>query len=273
MYKLIVSDMDGTLLNSNHEVSEENKRALKEAVDKNVRVAIATGRIYTSAKVYGKTLGLLTPIIACNGAIVRDIRTDEVLYENHLDKEDVIKVIELAREHGLYYHFYTDDEFYTEELVYSSLKYSEWNEEQKDEDKIDIRVVDDAIECVKSIDKHIYKVQIISDDNEARAKVTEILRKIPTIECCRSWHNNVEVMNRGVSKATAIMHLAKLYNVDKEEIITFGDNENDIPMLKYAGKGVVMDNADDFVKEHGDYITKSNDENGVAYAIDKFVLK
>ncbi|PAB60810.1 Cof-type HAD-IIB family hydrolase [Anaeromicrobium sediminis] len=272
MYKLVVSDMDGTLLNSNHEVTEENKVALKEAIDKNVRVAIATGRIYTSAKVYGKNLGLLTPIIACNGAIVRDMATDEILYENHLEKEDVLKVIEVARKHGVYYHYYTADKFYTEELVYSSLKYSEWNDEQKEEDRIDIIIVEDGYECAKNLEEHIYKVQLISEDSELMEKVRKELDDMPTVECCKSWYNNLEVMNRGVSKASAIMQLAKLYNVDKEEIICFGDNENDITMLRYVGKGVAMDNADDYVKEHADYITKSNDESGVAHGIRKFVL-
>ncbi|QEK11864.1 HAD family phosphatase [Crassaminicella thermophila] len=272
MYKLVVSDMDGTLLNSNNTVSENNKKALKELLEKNIHVAIATGRIYTSAKVYAKYLDIVTPVIACNGAIVRDLKDDKIIYESHIQKEDALKVLDVARKYNVYFHFYTADTFYTERLAYSSLKYSEWNKTLKEEDQIDIRLIKDSYKQIEVSDEKIYKIQMISDDQKLLNRVREELEKMGTLEICKSWHNNIEIMNKGVSKANAIDHLAKSLKVKKEEIVCFGDNENDISMLTYAGLGIAMGNAEDFVKERADYITDTNDEDGVANALRKFVL-
>ncbi|MBF8981942.1 HAD family phosphatase [Lutibacter sp. B2] len=264
--------MDGTLLNSNHEVSEKNKAALKECVEKGVHVAIATGRIYTSARVYAKHLEILTPIIACNGAMIRNMKTDEVLYESHIKKEDCLKVVEIAKKNQIYFHYYSGDTFYTEELEYSSVFYSEWNKTLNEEDQIKIQLVEDAYAHIKNSKEPIYKIQMISEDPEMLMKMRKEVEKISSIECCKSWHNNIEIMNKGVSKASAIKELEKLLNVQQEEIICFGDNENDISMLNYAGMGVAMDNAEDIVKQNADYITATNNEDGVEKALRKFVL-
>ncbi|TCO79450.1 Cof-type HAD-IIB family hydrolase [Marinisporobacter balticus] len=272
MYKLVVSDMDGTLLNSENTVSQNNKEAFKELVDKNIHVAIATGRIYTSARVYAKYLDIITPIIACNGAIVRNLEDDKIIYESHIDKEDCLKVLDVARKHKLYFHYYSADTFYTEKLAHSSIKYSEWNKTLKEEDKIDIQVIEDAHKHIENSDENIYKIQMISEDQNLLAKARKELEGIGSLEICKSWHNNIEIMNKGVSKANAIDHLAKSLGVKAKEVVCFGDNENDISMLNYAGLGVAMGNAETFVKESADYITATNDEDGVAQAIRKFVF-
>ncbi len=272
MYKLVVSDMDGTLLTSHNTVSEKNKQALKALQDQNIQVAIATGRIYTSAKVYAKYLGIITPIIACNGAIIKDLYKDEILYESGIKKEDCLKVLEICRAYDLYFHFYTANTFYAEKLERASLNYSEWNKTLKEEDRIDLQIIKDAAEVIKSLDENIYKIQMISDDEALRVQVREEINKIHSIECSKSWHNNIEIMNKGVSKAEAVKHLGKIFDVKREEIICFGDNENDISMLSYAGLGIAMGNANEIVKKNADYVTTTNDEDGVARALHKFVF-
>ena len=94
---------------------------------------------------------------------------------------------------------------------------------------------------------------------------------MPTVEMARSWHN-MEIMNKDVSKGKAIEALGKRYNLKKEEIIAFGDNFNDVSMLDYAGTFVAMENAVDYLKERADYITATNDDNGVAKGIRKIVF-
>ncbi|QXM05695.1 Cof-type HAD-IIB family hydrolase [Crassaminicella indica] len=272
MYKLVVSDMDGTLLNSENEVSEGNKRAFKDLLDNDIHVAIATGRIYTSARVYAKHLGIVTPVIACNGAIVRNLKNDEIIYESHIDKEDCLKVLEVAKKYDVYFHFYTANTFYTERLAHSSLKYSEWNKTLKEEDRIDIRIIDNAYKHIERSKENIYKIQMISDDQALLSNVRKELEALGTIEICKSWHNNIEIMNKGVSKGNALHQLAQSLGIKREEIISFGDNENDISMLTYAGLGVAMGNAEEFVKSSADYVTDTNDKDGVAKALRKFVL-
>lgn len=272
MYKLVVSDMDGTLLNTKNKISENNKKALKELLDKNIHVAIATGRIYTSARVYAKYLDIVTPIIACNGAIVRNLEDDKIIYESHIAREDCLKVVDIAKKYNLYFQFYTADTFYTEKLSQSSLNYSEWNKTLKEEERINIQVIKDGYKHIKDSDEEIYKMQMISDDRNLLSQARKELEQIDSLEICKSWHNNIEIMNEGVSKGNAIKYLAKSLGIKQEEIVCFGDNENDISMIKYAGLGVAMENAEPFVKESADYITSTNDEDGVSEAIRKFVL-
>ncbi|WP_129598280.1 Cof-type HAD-IIB family hydrolase [Anaerophilus nitritogenes] len=272
MYKLVVSDMDGTLLNSKNVVSEENKIALQKLIDKDIHIAIATGRIYTSAKVYAKYLDIVTPIIACNGAIVKDLNTNEILYESYMEKEDVLKVIEICKKYGLYYQFYNEDTFYTEELAYSSLKYSEWNKTLKEEDRVRIELIKDGYSYIQNHNEKIYKMSLMSDDQKILVEARKELETIDSLEVSKSWYNNIEIMKKGVSKGRAIEELTKYLGVKREEIISFGDNENDMSMLNYAGLGVAMGNSEEIVKKSADYITSTNDEDGVAKALYKFVL-
>lgn len=272
MYRLIVSDMDGTLLDPVGKVSEKTKQTFKRLLDNDIHVAIATGRIYTSAKVYAKHLDIVTPIIACNGAIVKDLHNNDIIYESHIAPETCFKVFDICRENDLYFHFYTEDTFYTEKLAYSSIKYNEWNKTMDEDEQIDMQIIEDPYELVSSGNEKIYKIQINTDDMTLLNDVRNILETLEGVEISKSWHNNIEIMNKGVSKGNAVKHLAESMGISREEIICFGDNENDISMLTYAGMGVAMGNAEDGVKKWADYITLGNDEDGVARAIEKFVF-
>ncbi|CAH2212324.1 Cof-type HAD-IIB family hydrolase [Tepidibacter aestuarii] len=269
-YKLIVTDMDGTLLSNHKEITKENKTALKKAKEMGVNVAIATGRIYTSARYYANLLGLDAPIIACNGAIIREEKTNNTLYENTMN-EDACKIVaNICEKFGIYYHFYNDSGFYCKELKYSSLQYSKWNETQTEENRLNIQIMDDPIEFIQNTD-NILKFVIIDDDLDKLDKVKNELDKIDNIEVSKSWHNNIEVMNKGVSKGQAVKKLAEHFGVNQDEIITFGDNFNDLSMIEYAGMGVAMGNSEDKVKKKANFITDSNDQNGVAKALNELL--
>jgi Cof subfamily protein (haloacid dehalogenase superfamily) len=272
MYKLLVSDMDGTLLNSKGKVSEKNKNALRELHRRNINVAIATGRIYTSARIYAKHLGLLTPVIACNGAIVRNSEDDSIIYGSPIETENCFKIFDICRENKLYFHFYTADTFYTERIAFSSLKYVEWNKEVNEEEQIKIQIIKDPYESISKSDEKVYKIQINSDDMELLEKVRNQLERMENFEISKSWFNNIEIMNRGVSKGSAVAQLAKSLGVKQEEVVCIGDNENDISMLSYAGLGIAMDNAADIVKEKADHVTVTNDEDAIAKVIEEFFL-
>lgn len=268
-YKLVVTDMDGTLLNSQGQVSEENKEVLKKLQEKGVHIAVATGRIYASAKIFAKYLEVKTPIIACNGAIVRKIDDNEILYESPMKKEDCLKVLDICRKHNVYYHFYTDDTFFTEKLEKSALKYSEWNKTLNEKDRINLEVIEEPYQVIKDSNEKIFKFLILDDDIDLLRKIREELSQVPGIVCCKSRYDNLEIMNSGVEKGKAVKSLADSLGVKQEEVICIGDNENDISMLKYAGLGIAMGNAEEIVKSTADYITEINDNSGVAKALEK----
>lgn len=271
-FKLVVTDMDGTLLNSEGQVSDENREVLEKLQNKGVHIAVATGRIYTSARIFARYLGIKTPIIACNGAIVREIENNEVIYASPMENQDVLKVIDVCRKHDVYFHFYTDDKFYTERLEKSALKYSEWNKTLKEEDRIDLNVVDDIYKFVEDSDEKIFKLIILEDNVDLLSRIRVELDEIPGIAVSKSRYDNVEVMNRGVEKGKAVKNLADSLGVKQEEVICIGDNENDISMIKYAGMGIAMGNAEEIVKEIANYVTDINDNNGVAKALEKLVM-
>ncbi|AOY76354.1 Cof-type HAD-IIB family hydrolase [Clostridium formicaceticum] len=271
-YKLVVLDMDGTLLNSKHQITQENKKALKEAMDQGISVAIATGRIYTSAGFYARLLGISTPIIACNGALIKESLKEEAIYSNPIKKEDVLKVIDLCKKNNIYFQFYDEENFYVETLKHSALKYQDWNKEQKEEDRIKILQLEDAITYLKRKDIKVLKISIMDDDLEKLEKVKNAISKMNTIEINKSWYDNIEVMNKGVSKGKAIEALGGILNVSREEIIAFGDNYNDLSMKDYVKTFVAMGNGETYVKQQADYITASNDESGIAKGIYNVVL-
>lgn len=266
-YKLFVTDMDGTLLNSHNEVSEENKRALKKLHSMGVHIAIATGRIYTTARTYAKYLGLVTPIICSNGAIVKNLANDEKIYGYPINKETCLKLIDAFKYHNTFFYFYSEDTIYGENLEGKILYFSEWGKTLKEEDRIKVKVIKDSREIVDS-NETIYKFGFQTDDLKRIEEVSKYISTNIDVEVKKSHWNMVDIMNKGVSKGKAVERLGKSLGIKRGEIIAIGDNENDISMLEYAGLGVAMGNADKRVKEMADYITDTNDNNGVAKVIE-----
>lgn len=263
-YKLIVTDMDGTLLGSDHEVTEENKKALKEALDKGINVTVATGRMYSSAKSHISFLNSKVPIIACNGALIKDSITNEVIYSNHISKDKSLKILHILEKYNVYYQYYSEDLLMCKKI----------DKDNKNLDKVkklisngvDLVFVPNLTEFI--ISKDILKVVVIEDENiHILDEIKKELRKIEGLEITKSWFNNIEIMATGSDKGSAVKTLAKYLDIDRKNIIAFGDNYNDISMLEFAGMGVAMGNADEFVKSKADYITSINDEDGVAKAL------
>lgn len=271
-YKLIVTDMDGTVLGGNHKITEENMRALKEADERGVKVVFATGRFHDSAKEHVTFLEEVMPIVSSNGAIIKHPITNEVLYCNSIDKDISLKIVETLDNLDLSYQIYTDNE------ILQKYKTEEEKIKMQDfikntfSDKTEIIFKKDLKEDIK--DLNILKFNVVDFERpllmkEARKEV----EKIEGLEVTSSWNDNVEIMNAGSSKGSAVKFLCELLNIDKEEIIAFGDNYNDISMLEYVGMGVAMGNAEEDVKKIASYITESNTESGVAKAIDDLVLE
>lgn len=271
-YKLIVTDMDGTVLGGDHKITEENMRALKEADERGVKVVFATGRFHDSAKEHVTFLEEVMPIVSSNGAIIKHPITNEVLYCNSIDKDISLKIVETLDNLDLSYQIYTDNE------ILQKYKTEEEKIKMQDfikntfSDKTEIIFKKDLKEDIK--DLNILKFNVMDFERpllmkEARKEV----EKIEGLEVTSSWNDNVEIMNAGSSKGNAVKFLCELLNIDKEEIIAFGDNYNDISMLEYVGMGVAMGNAEEDVKKIASYITDSNIESGVAKAIDDLVLE
>ena len=152
------------------------------------------------------------------------------------------------------------------------VKYYKYYEENFVKQGINLIGFNDPMEIIDANSTY-YKLVFIDDDSEKLQYLRRKLEEIKGISVSKSWHNNLEVMNEGVSKGKALKLLAQMLNIDKDQIIAIGDNENDISMFKVAGLAVAMENGDKIAKEHAHIITDTNDNDGVAKVIEKYILK
>lgn len=270
MYKLVVSDMDGTLLMNHTEISEYNKKAIKEITKKGVIFVLATGRLYGSARIYAKQLELNTPIIACNGGIIRNSLDKKILFDAPIERPSCVQVFDLLKSTDTYFHFYGADTFYTEKVRNKSFRFSQWNATLPEEDKIDIQEIDDVYEVFEK--DNVYKILIHLNKNLRKNYYIDELNKISNITITSSWHDNLEICGKNVNKGNAVRRFSQQLNILPHEIICIGDNLNDLSMIEYAGLGIAMDNAEEEVKKAADYIAPANDADGVGKVLEKFIL-
>lgn len=270
--KLICIDMDGTLLMDQHNISTEDKEAIKYAVNKGIHVAITTGRVYNCAKLYSDLIGLTTPIIASNGAFIGDSNGDEI-YNNPLNIEDAKQFLEIAKKYNLFSYLTANFGIVSLEELPETNIYKVLNKTLRKEEQIKLEVLNNIYDIYKLYDGQILKGVCLekNDTNKLLIAKKELQEKCPNLEIVSSWHDNFEIMKKGSSKGEAVEYLTKYLNLDKNEVMCIGDSENDLSMIKFAGIGVAMGNAIDKVKEAASFITDSNTNSGVAKAIKKFI--
>lgn len=240
--KLIALDMDGTLLNSNGEIPEENRKAIKEAQDAGIHVVLSTGRSIATCKDHAESLFLKTYLVTVNGSEIWDWQGN-LIERNLVEAEQMRWLWELAQKHGA--------------KIWAISCGKLWNNEMPE----DI----DAIEWLK-FGYHI-------DDDAIRNEVLKELQARNIFEISNSSLVNIEVNALGINKAKGLKTVCERLDITMAEVMAVGDSLNDISMIKEAGIGVAMGNAQDIVKETANATTKTNDENGVAYAIRKWALQ
>lgn len=273
MYKLVCIDMDGTLLNKNHEVSLENRKALKEALNKGVRIAISTGRVYPTIEIYSKLLGISVDVICSNGAYIKERDSEDIIFKSTLTEELFNKIYDVIKKYGFLAYFDTVDGILSETKIPDSDSYRLMNS-WVNEEKIKLYEVSDFKEAFKDKKHSILKVILIqTKTSKTFEDAKNYLEEISKIgDLAYSWGGALEIMEKGTTKGNAVQMLAKKLNIKKEEIICIGDSGNDLSMLEEAGLAVAMGNAGDNIKRYADFVTDTNENSGVAKVINKFVL-
>lgn len=266
MFKLIVSDMDGTLLNDQKKVSEDTKTAIAKLEAHQAKFTLATGRIYPAAKIYAHDLGITTPLICCNGAVIIDPISDEVLYGRPLSKAVGLQVIDICEAYGVYYHLYDKDTIYSTKMEKAIAYYAEFSKTLPEGYQIKTEIVASAKALFDK--KEIYKIGAYYDNSERALDMRKALEKIPGASGFKSLETMFDVLMTDANKGTALKHLCSLLGVSIKEVVAFGDNENDLEMLQTAGYGIAMGNAEDFVKDVADHVADTNEADGVRLAIE-----
>lgn len=271
-YKLICLDMDGTLLDTNKKISDRTKNAIKKAHEKGVKIAISTGRVFISAKYYANMLGISAPIIASNGAYIKEKDKEEIIYKSPIDESLCKDIINIAKNYEFHFYLNTCDTIISAKPYPKGYTYLEMSNELPDDMKVHLEVNTNLEEEATNRNGQIVKAICISDDREMLENARKEVESLGNLEIVSSLGDNFEIMNKEVSKGKGVKVLADFYGISQDEVICMGDGENDLSMIKYAGLGVVMGNAPDSIKKYADYIADTNDNDGVAKVIEEFVL-
>ena len=290
MYKMIAVDLDGTMLNSYGEVTENTKRVIKQTIQKGTDVVIASGRSIDSIKSIAEEVGSSKYMIAGNGAVVYDIKSGKILYEKYIPKAKALNIIKICEQNSIYYNIYTNKSIIADSLRYNVLYYYKENLKKEDSKKTRITLVDNVQKYIEEMkDEKIMKIFIcdgtrsvfnsiikkFSDMTELDfLDISHMSRKIikhGTIEVPIEYYYT-EITMKDVDKWYAIEFLINKLGIQKEEVMTIGDNMNDKKMIEEAGLGVTMKGSTPAVKQVADFITEDNNNEGVAKAIEKFIV-
>lgn len=239
--KLIAIDMDGTLLDENHEVSEENRMAIREAEEKGIKVVLSTGRAIRTVKDYAVSLELSSYLVTVNGSEIWG--PDGELVERNPVSTPLMKWMwDMSRNHK------------TNFWAISST--GNWHNEMPED-----------------FEEHVWlKFGFDVEDDEVREFILKELHARNQFEISNSSLKNIEVNAIGINKARGLTRVCELLGISMANVMAVGDSLNDIAMIKEAGKGIAMGNAQDAVKEAADWVTATNLESGVAKAIQKWAL-
>ena len=274
--KLIALDMDGTLFNNQGKISKKDREALKKATESGVAVAVATGRAYSELPIEILCEVGIRYAITGNGSGVYRLPEKECIFSDCLDTEVVCSIIRELKELDIYYDIYVEGLVYCPKSVCHNIRKMDMPESLHEHIERTRIVVDDLEEYIRSCGKQVEKTTLnfaYLEDGTClgKAESAAILDRYPQVEYLSGGFHNWEFTRAGVNKGTGLRFLAERLGVPMELTMACGDSENDLSMLKAAHVAVAMENAKPAVKEAATFITLSNEESGVAYAVEKFI--
>lgn len=265
--KVLVLDIDGTLTNSKKEITPETKTAIREVMKRGHKVILASGRPTPGMRRYEKELELEKYggyLLSFNGARIVECRTGEVVYQRTLPPTAPAKLYDFAQKNGCGIITYLGDQ------IISAFEPDEYVALEARINGLEVRVVDNFKYFV---DFDVNKCLLTAPPEKAEKLEQELREKYKDVlSIYRSEPFFIEVMPQNIDKATSLDRMLEGIGLGREDAICCGDGFNDISMIRYAGVGVAMGNAQPAVKEAADYITTTNDENGLLPVIDKYIL-
>ena len=261
MIKLIVTDIDGTILPYDGIFRQNVLNCIENLNSKGVKVVLATGRMHSSTTPIAKKLGLDTPVISYQGGLIKDIE-GKTLYKSDLDKNIAKEIIQWARENNIHLNLYIDDKLYVEEdddiiKFYIKGKFVDYTVCSFDDLKID------------NVNK------LLAIDMKNPQKVTQwsefLQKKYPQLYIVKSTPYFCEIGSAGAKKSKGVEFLRNYWGIKEDEVLTIGDQDNDIDLVQCGGIGIAMGNGTDALKKCADYITDTVENDGFVKAVEKFV--
>lgn len=262
MYKLIATDLDNTFLKSDKSIPEENRQAIKLLSEKGVYITLCSGRSSMSLQNFARRLSLNNKdnyFIAFNGSRIFNTFTKDVVYDRLFNKDLAKIIVEHANNHPIDCLVYYNDELYVQEINEAVKVYARISE-------LKLNKVDSLTDFLKN---DISKI-ILKAPNKILLDFRDEMKKLPEFKDINIFFSDsylLEFTHSGVDKGSGMMKLCEILDIKREEVIAIGDSYNDIPMIKEAGMGIVVNNADDEIKKYADYVTQKTNNDGVLMEI------
>ena len=270
-FKIIFIDIDGTLINKERKLTHETINEIKRISSNGVRVILASSRMPKSMRYFMEELEINEPIICHNGALIQSETKDngdtEVLFSEPLNNSAAEIIDNAGRNLGIHTGYYLHDNWYEESI-------EKWVEREINNTKAmpQIRSIPDVLSEWKSKNKGPHKIMCMGEGHKMD-RFSEALKQScgESTKAYRSKKTYLEITSAKTSKKTAAEFLQNKYGIKREEVIAIGDNYNDTEMIKWAGLGIAMGNAHESIKQLADYVAPTNNDDGVAHVIKKFI--
>lgn len=272
--RMIALDLDGTVFDGDKKVTKHTQEILEEAIRRGIVVFPCTGRPWTGIPEEIRKIRGMKYAVTSNGARTVKFDTGETIRENCLSHRKTMDLIDaaIASPEGVW-EIYVDGKCYADADTYRFVQSPDINQAMLDYIRKTRNLVKNLRDWAEKEGVRTEKLHMMFERTDLRDRCMEKFQTFPDIDISYASTFNLEINDISCSKGRGILDLAEYLGIDRDEIMACGDSRNDWPMLRDAGFAVVMGNADEETKKLADFVTKSNEEDGVAYAVDKFVLK
>jgi Cof subfamily protein (haloacid dehalogenase superfamily) len=264
-YKMLVLDLDDTLLDDNHRISSRNKELLAKAQNKGVKVVLASGRPTQAMLQYAHELQLAefdSYLISFNGAVVTSLKNNEILFQKSLTADEIHSLYDFSVANNVHILTYSDKGIVSEtHSEYIDVEVNLTDIPHHKVPSFKTEITSSAVKCI-----------LLEEPDYLKGVETKLKAERTDLSVSRSKPFFLEVMPKGIDKAASIDFLAKRLDIDQREVIAVGNAGNDLSMVKYAGLGVWVDNVSPELRHEADFIVASNNDDGVAEVVERFIL-
>ena len=270
--RLVGLDLDGTLLDDDRKVRRRTIDALQLAADKGVNLAIISGRNYLAVPEEIRSLPFIRYFVLCNGAGIYDKWNDKLLFQADIPLEQALELYSQLAEEDVYYDCYLSDGAWTQQDHYDRIDEFVPVESHRAFLKVNRKPFPDLCQALRQRGKSLWKVQSIYKDTATRDReMARLAEKFPQYTFVTAYPYNLEINMPAATKGQGLMQLAQILQLDRSQVMAFGDGGNDVTMLQSAGVGVAMGNACDEAKAAAACIGPTNNEDGVAQVLEALV--
>ncbi|EOI1328021.1 pyridoxal phosphatase [Citrobacter koseri] len=270
-YQVIALDLDGTLLTPEKKILPESLVALQNARKSGAKVVIVTGRHHVAIHPFYQALALDTPAICCNGALLYDYNEKRVISADPLQPDQATQLVDLLERYDVHSLMYADDAMFYKEPTGHIIRTANWAKTLPESQRPIFKQVPSLREASQNVDA-IWKFALTDSDTDKLHSFGQIVERELGLACEWSWHDQVDIAQAGNSKGKRLAQWVETQDLSMSQVIAFGDNFNDLSMLKNAGLGVAMGNAVDEVKASADLVIGTNTESGIAEVVNQYFV-